>query len=129
MRRVALVVGVLTMMVLAGCGDATAPTHSVDGMWRGVIGDQSITLSLTTHSDQTVTGSGIDSSATDGVKVFPVRGTVAGPTVVLVFDPITVTSGFSGKFLNDQTLTGAVDFPNVTGDLRLARVPGPLPQN
>jgi hypothetical protein len=113
------------MMMLAGCGDATAPTHSVDGTWRGAIGDQSITLSLTMHSDQTVTGTGIDSSASAGVKTFPVRGTVAGGTVVLVFDPVALTSGFSGKFMNDQTLTGSVDFPSVTGDLRLARLPGP----
>ncbi|HWZ58391.1 MAG TPA: hypothetical protein VNW46_05385 [Gemmatimonadaceae bacterium] len=112
------------MMMLAGCGDATAPTHSVDGTWRGVIGDQSITLSLTMHSDQTVTGTGIDSSASAGVKMFPVRGTVAGPTVVLVFDPVALTSGFSGKFMNDQTLTGSVDFPSVTGDLHLVRQPG-----
>jgi hypothetical protein len=128
MRRVALLVGVMTMMALAGCGDATAPTHSVDGTWRGIIGDQSITLSLATHSDQTVTGTGIDSSVSAGVKTFPVVGTVAGPTVVLVFDPVTLTAGFSGKFLNNQTLIGSVDFPNVTGDMHLARLTGP-PQN
>jgi hypothetical protein len=110
-------------MVLAGCGDATAPTHSVDGTWRGTIGDQSITLSLSTHSDQTVTGTGMDSSAA-GVNFFPVRGSVAGPTVVLVFDPVTLTSGFSGKFVNDEALSGSVDFPNITGDLELARQTG-----
>jgi hypothetical protein len=110
------------MMALAGCGDATAPTHSVDGTWRGAIGDQSIALSLTMHSDQTVTGMGIDSSAT-GVLTFPVRGTVSGPTVVLVFDPVSLTSGFSGKFVNDETLTGSVDFPSIAGDLQLSRQP------
>jgi hypothetical protein len=109
-------------MAVAGCGDATAPLHSVDGTWRGTIGDQSIALSLTMHNDQTVTGTGIDSSAT-GVLSFPVRGTVSGPTVVLIFDPVTVTSGFSGKFVNDETLTGSVDFPSIAGDLRLARQP------
>lgn len=109
-------------MAVAGCGDATAPTHAVDGTWRGTIGDQSIALSLTMHNDQTVSGTGIDSSAT-GVLSFPVRGTVSGPTVVLIFDPVTVTSGFSGKFLNDETLTGSVDFPSIAGDLRLVRQP------
>jgi hypothetical protein len=123
MQRIRLVVGIMTMMVLAACGDATAPLHSVDGTWRGTIGDQSITLSLSMQSDQTVSGTGIDSSAT-GVKTFPVRGSVAGPTVVLVFDPVTLTSGFSGKFVNEELLTGSVDFPDVTGDLSFARQPG-----
>jgi hypothetical protein len=128
MRRIRLVVGVMTMMAVAGCGDATAPLHSVDGTWRGAIGDQALTLSLSMHSDQTVTGTGMDSSSA-GVKLFPVQGTVAGPTVVLVFDPVTLTSGFSGKFMNDETLVGSVDFPNITGDLQLARQPGHAPQN
>jgi hypothetical protein len=123
MQRIRLVVGIMTMMVLAACGDATAPLHSVDGTWHGTIGDQSITLSLSMQSDQTVTGTGIDSSAA-GVLSFPVRGSVAGSTVVLVFDPVSLTSGFSGKFVNEETLTGSVDFPNVTGDLSLARQPG-----
>jgi hypothetical protein len=124
MRRAWFAVGLLSLGVLAGCGDATAPMHSVDGVWQGTSGTESLTLRLTMHTDQTVTGSGIDSSMIAGVQVFPVSGTVSGPTVVLVFDPVAVSAGFSGKFVNDETLTGSVDFPHFAGDVRLSRLPG-----
>lgn len=123
MNRLKLVVGLVTAMVIgAACTDTTAPMHSVDGVWHGVAGDESVTLSLTMHSDQSVSGFGYDSSASDGATVFPVRGTVSGPTVVLLFDPATVKAGFSGQFSNEATLHGSVDLSRFTGDLELTRV-------
>jgi hypothetical protein len=113
---------VIAVVSGAACADATAPMHSVDGVWRGTAGDESVTLSLTMHGDQSVTGYGYDSSASAGATAFPVRGTVSGPTVVLLFDPATVKAGFSGQFSNAETLHGSVDLAHFSGDVQLSRI-------
>jgi hypothetical protein len=99
---------VLTVVSGAACADATAPMHSIDGVWQGTAGDESVTLSLTMHGDQSVTGYGYDSSASAGASAFPVRA--------------TVKAGFSGQFSNAETLHGSVDLAHFSGDVQLSRI-------
>ena len=106
-RIVALALGLAT---LAACTSPTEPTHSATGVWKGTLGASTLSLTLTMHADRSVTGQGTDSLA-DLVARFPVRGTVSGSTVVLLFTPTSVDSGFSGRFTDGARIEGSVEVP------------------
>jgi hypothetical protein len=97
-----------------------APAHTATGMWKGAVGPHALTLSLTMHPDRSVSGVGVDSAAS-GVVRFPVRGTVSGSTVVLLFTPESVDSGFSGRFRDASRLEGSLDFPGYSTTVALHR--------
>jgi hypothetical protein len=116
MRRLA----VLLALLLAACASPTEPTHSATGMWRGVVGPHALTLSLVMHPDRSVTGVGVDTTTSSAAR-FPVRGTVSGSTVVLLFTPESVDSGFSGRFADARQLEGSLDFPGYSTTVTLHR--------
>ena len=116
MKRLA----VLLAFLIAACTSPTEPTHSATGMWKGVVGPHALTLSLVMHPDRSVTGLGIDTS-TSSVARFPVRGTVSGSTVVLLFTPESVDSGFSGRFTDASRLEGSLDLPGYSTTVALHR--------
>jgi hypothetical protein len=92
----------------------------VTGTWAGALGPAALRLSLVMHPDRSVSGVGIDSTAANLVQ-FPVRGRVSGSTVVLLFSPISVDSGFSGRFSDATRIEGSLDLPGVSSDLVLHR--------
>src|SRR5579862_7609455 len=106
MRRLAVLLAIL----IAACAGPTEPTHTATGMWKGAVGPHALTLSLTMHPNRSVSGVGVDTTA-GSVTQFPVRGTVSGSTVVLLFTPESVDSGFSGRFTDASQIQGALDFP------------------
>lgn len=116
----------LTVLVAAGlfalsaCNSPTEPTHSVSGLWKGVVGPNALTLSLVMHPDRSVSGEGID-SANGRVTEFPVRGTVSGATVLLLFTPASVDSGFSGQFTDATRIHGSLDLPGFSSTVELKR--------
>lgn len=116
MRRLA----VLLAFLVAACTSPTEPAHTATGMWRGAVGPHALTLSLTMHPDRSVSGSGVDTT-TSGVVRFPVRGTVSGSTVVLLFTPESVDSGFSGRFTDASRLEGSLDFSGYSTTVALHR--------
>lgn len=116
MRRLA----VLLALVVSACANPTEPTHTATGMWKGVAGQHALTLSLVMHADRSVSGTGIDTTGR-GVARFPVRGTVSGSTVVLLFTPESVDSGFSGRFTDATLIEGALDFPGYSTTVALHR--------
>jgi hypothetical protein len=116
MRRLA----VLLALGLAACTSPTEPVHTATGMWKGVVGPHALTLSLTMHPDRSVSGMGVD-TATGVVARFPVRGTVSGSTVVLLFTPESVDSGFSGRFTDGSEIQGALDFAGYSTTVALHR--------
>jgi hypothetical protein len=89
-------------------------------MWKGVVGPHAMTLSLVMHPDRSVSGIGVDTTG-NGVARFPVRGTVSGSTVVLLFTPESVDSGFSGRFTDASRLEGSLDFPGYSTTVALHR--------
>lgn len=116
MRRLAF----LLAFVAAACASPTEPAHNVTGMWKGVAGPHALTLSLTMHPDRSVSGVGVDTTAV-AVTRFPVRGTVSGSTVVLLFTPESVDSGFSGRYTDAAQLQGSLDFPGYSTTVALHR--------
>jgi hypothetical protein len=116
MRRLA----VLLALVVAACANPTEPTHTATGMWKGVVGPHALTLSLVMHADRSVSGVGIDTTGS-GVARFPVRGTVSGSTVVLLFTPESVDSGFSGRFTDASQIEGSLDLPGYSTTVALRR--------
>jgi hypothetical protein len=117
MRRLA---AVLAVLVLGACTSPTEPTHSVSGLWKASVGPSTMTLSLEMHSDRSVTGFGVDSTAAR-VSEFPVRGTVSGSTVLLLFTPASVDSGFSGRFSDATRIEGSLDLPGFSSTVELRR--------
>ena len=116
MRRLA----VLLAFVFTACTSPTEPTHTATGMWKGVVGPHALTLSLTMHPDRSVSGVGVDTTSS-AVTQFPVRGTVSGSTVVLLFTPESVDSGFSGRFTDASQIQGALDFSGYSTTVSLHR--------
>jgi len=116
MRRFA----VLLALIFAACTSPTEPTHTATGMWKGVVGPHALTLSLTMHADRSVSGVGVDTMLS-AVTRFPIRGTVSGSTVVLLFTPESVDSGFSGRFTDASQIQGALDFPGYSTTVSLHR--------
>ena len=116
MRRLA----VLLALVVAACANPTEPTHTATGLWKGAVGPHVLTLSLTMHSDRSVSGLGVDTTAS-GVVRFPVHGTVSGSTVVLLFTPETVDSGISGRFTDASQIQGSLEFPGYSTTVALHR--------
>ncbi len=84
------------------------------------MGADRMTLMLVSHPDQSVTGSGVDSAA-GAVTTFPVRGTVSGGTVLLLFNTITVDSGFSGRFVTAARIDGTLAIPGLSQDRTFER--------
>jgi hypothetical protein len=111
---------VLLAFLVAACANPTEPTHSATGMWKSVVGPHALTLSLVMHPDRSVTGLGIDTT-TSSVARFPVRGTVSGSTVVLLFTPESVDSGFSGRFTDATRIEGSLDFSGYSTTVDLHR--------
>ena len=111
---------VLLALVVAACANPTEPTHTATGMWKGVVGPHALTLSLVMHADRSVSGVGIDTTG-GGVARFPVRGTVSGSTVVLLFTPESVDSGFSGRFTDASQIEGSLDLPGYSTTVALRR--------
>jgi hypothetical protein len=120
MRRFRLALFGAGLAVLGACVSPTEPAHSASGVWRGGVGQDTLTLSLVMHPDRSVSGDGVDSAA-GGVSTFPIRGTVSGSTVLLLFTPSTVESGFSGRFTTATRIDGSLDLPGFAGPLSLAR--------
>lgn len=116
MRRLA----VLLAFIVAACTSPTEPTHTATGLWKGVVGPHALTLSLTMHPDRSVSGDGVDTTP-GAITRFPVRGTVSGSTVVLLFTPESVDSGFSGRFTDASELQGSIDFPGYSNTVALHR--------
>jgi hypothetical protein len=119
MRRL-IVPLAFVIAVLGACASPTEPTHSVTGVWTGIAGPSHVTLSLVMHPDRSVSGVGIDSIG-DRVARFPVRGNVSGSTVLLLFTPASVDSGFSGRFADASRIQGSLDYPDFSGELELRR--------
>ncbi|SRR5581483_3538925 len=117
MRRLAVL---LALIFAAACTSPTEPTHTVTGVWKGVVGPHALTLQLTLHPDRSVSGVGVDTMAS-AVRRFPVRGTVSGSTVLLLFTPESVDSGFSGRFTDASAIQGALDFPGYSTTVSLHR--------
>jgi hypothetical protein len=119
MRRFTVLLAV-GLLALGACMSATEPTHSVTGLWKGVVGPNALTLSLVMHPDRSVSGEGID-SVLDHATEFPIRGTVSGSTVVLLFTPASVDSGFSGSFTDASRIQGSLDLPGFSSTVELRR--------
>jgi hypothetical protein len=116
MRRLAVLLAIL----VAACTSPTEPTHTATGMWKGVVGPHALTLSLTMHPDRSVSGLGVDTTQS-AVTRFPVRGTVSGSTVVLLFTPGSVDSGFSGRFTDASLIEGSLELPGSSTTVALHR--------
>jgi hypothetical protein len=116
MRRLAVLLAIL----VAACTSPTEPTHTATGMWKGAVGPHALTLSLTMHQNRSVSGVGVDTMA-GAVTRFPVRGTVSGSTVVLLFTPESVDSGFSGRFTDASRIEGSLEFPGYSTTVALHR--------
>jgi len=108
------------LIALGACTNPTEPTHSATGLWKATAGPSTLTLSLSMHEDRSVTGFGIDSTA-GRVSEFPVRGTVSGSTVLLLFTPASVDSGFSGRFTDAMRIEGSLDLPGLSSTVALRR--------
>lgn len=108
------------LFALGACTSPTEPTHSATGLWKGVVGPNVLTLSLVMHPDRSVSGAGIDSTNGHATE-FPVRGRVSGSTVVLLFTPASVDSGFSGQFGDATHLQGSLDLPGFSSTVELRR--------
>jgi hypothetical protein len=116
-RTVLLAVG---LAAIAACTNPTEPTHSATGTWAGALGPAALRLSLVMHPDRSVSGVGIDSTAAN-LTQFPVRGRVSGSTVVLLFSPTSIDSGFSGRFSDASKIEGSLDLPGLSADVVLRR--------
>lgn len=119
MRRLAAVLAA-GLLALSACAGPTEPTHSATGTWRGALGASTLTLALVMHPDRSVTGVGLDSAA-GRISQFPVRGTVSGSTVLLLFTPASVDSGFSGSFTDASRIQGSLDIPGFSSAVDLRR--------
>jgi hypothetical protein len=121
MRRLTVLLAAC-LATLTACAGPTEPVHSATGMWKGMLGPTTVTLSLVMHPDRSVTGVGVDSTPTQ-VTQFPVRGRVSGSTVVLLFTPESVDSGFSGQFADATRIDGSVELPGLSTTISLQREP------
>ncbi len=120
MSRLTVLFATVGLIALGACTSPTEPTHSATGLWKGMVGPQTLTLSLVMHPDRSVSGEGIDS--TNGrVTEFPIRGTVSGSTVLLLFTPASVDSGFSGRFSDATRIQGSLDLPGFSSTVELRR--------
>lgn len=108
------------LFALGACTSPTEPTHSATGLWKGVVGPNALTLSLVMHPDRSVSGAGID-SVNGRATEFPIRGTVSGATVLLLFTPASVDSGFSGQFTDATRIQGSLDLPGFSGAAEFKR--------
>src|SRR5579872_6404096 len=120
MSRLTVLLAAAGLIALGACTSPNEPTHSVSGEWKGEVGPNALTLSLVMHQDRSISGAGIDSA--DGhVTEFPVRGTVSGSTVLLLFTPASVDSGFSGQFTDATRIRGSLDLPGFSSSVELRR--------
>jgi hypothetical protein len=119
MRRLTVLLAA-GVFALGACTSPTEPTHNATGLWKGVVGPNALTLSLVMHPDRSVSGEGVD-SVLNHVTAFPIRGTVSGSTVLLLFTPASVDSGFSGSFTDASRIQGSLDLPGFSSAVELRR--------
>lgn len=107
MRRVILLLVLLSPFVIAGCGDVTgvAGGRSVSGVWSGTVDREDIFLTLTEDRGR------IQGSGSWGFDAVTVTGNRAGSDISLVFEffdfePINLQGTVSGNTI-EGWLTGS----------------------
>ena len=114
MRRF-LMAGLSALLVACGSDSATAPKISAGGTWSGVIGGQTLSMTLV-ESSGAVTGTGTITNTPTGTRALTITGTFVSSKLTATLSsgtlqPIALQASIAGS-----SMTGSLTGSGFTGE-------------
>ena len=114
--------GLCALLVACGGSDAaTAPKNSVGGTWTGVVGGQTLSMTLVENAGA-VTGTGTITNTPTGTRALTVTGTFVSPKLTATMTSGTVQPIALQATVAGTSMTGSLTGSGFTGEgITLAR--------